>query len=135
MTGTDTFEAVFDPDGRITGDLPPDRETHEQLVRAVLAWSDAAVLDADGFEQVGLLLSGAGHVVADDVRRYASRLGEDDGKRLFAEIVLGEAAGRLPRPSSTLRGVQNKARLLRSLYERLDRLIETAPEPSETPSA
>ncbi|MGW1043692.1 restriction endonuclease [Streptomyces sp. NPDC002547] len=130
-----TFEVVFDPEGRITGDLPPDRETHERLVRTVLAWSDAAHLDADGYEQVGLLLSGAGHVVADDVRRYAARLGDDDGKRLFAEIVLGEAAGRLPGPSSTLHGVQNKARLLRALYERLDRLIEAVPEPVETPSA
>ncbi|WP_438297810.1 restriction endonuclease [Streptomyces sp. HUAS TT7] len=130
---TDTFEVVFDPDGRITGELPPDRETHEQLVRTVLAWSD--LLDADGYEQVGLLLSGAGQVVADDVRRYAARLGDDDGKRLFAEIVLGEAAGRLPRRSSTLRSVQNKARLIRALYERLDRLVEAAPEPVETPSA
>ncbi|MFB6608655.1 restriction endonuclease [Streptomyces noursei] len=131
----DTFDVVFDPEGRIAGELPPDRETHERLVRTVLAWSDAAVLDADGYKQVGLLLSGAGHVVADDVRRYAALLADDDGKRLFAEIVLGEAAGRLSLPSLTLRGVQNKARLLRALYERRDRLVEAAPEPVDTPSA
>ncbi|MFB7649440.1 restriction endonuclease [Streptomyces sp. NPDC056084] len=123
---TDTYEVLLDPSGQ-TGN-PLDRETHEQLVRTVLAWSDSAVLDSDGYQQVGLLLSGAGHVVADDVRQYAARLGDDDGKRVFAEIVLSEAASRLPGPSSTLRGVQNKARLLRALYERLDRLVEATPE-------
>ncbi|MER0442987.1 restriction endonuclease [Streptomyces sp. Edi4] len=126
---TDTFDVLLDSSGQI-GKLPLDRETHEQLVRTVLAWSDAAVLDAGGYEQVGLLLSGAAHVVADDVRQYAARLSDDDGKRLFAEIVLSEAADRLPGPSSTLRSVQNKARLLRALYERLDRLVEATPEPA-----
>jgi hypothetical protein len=41
------------------------------------------------------------------VREYASRLPDDNGQRLLAEIVLGEADGRLPHISAT-------SRLLRS---------------------
>lgn len=113
---------LYDPEGRIDGQMPLDRATHERVVRAVLAWSDPAALRPDDYEQVGLLLTGAGHAVAADVRGHASRLPDDDGRRLFAEIVLGEADGRLSQRSRNLHGVKNKARLLRALYERLDRL-------------
>ncbi|WUW92550.1 restriction endonuclease [Streptomyces sp. NBC_01451] len=117
---------LYDPEGRIDGELPLDRETHERVVRAVLTWSDPAALRPDDYEQVGLLLAGAAHAVAADVRACAGRLPGDDGRRLLAEIVLGEADGRLSQRSRNLHGVKNKARLLRALYERLDRLQDAA---------
>ncbi|WP_332836360.1 restriction endonuclease [Streptomyces odonnellii] len=120
---------LYDPEGRIDGELPLDRATHERAVRAVLAWSDPTALRSDDYEQVGLLLAGAAHAVAADVRACAGRLPDDDGRRLFAEIMLGEAAGRLPQRSRNLREVKNKARLLRALYERLDRLQDAVPAP------
>jgi hypothetical protein len=58
-----------------------------------------------------------------------------DGRRLLAELVLDEAGGRLSQPSQTLPRVQNKARLLRALYGRLDRLQDPAHGPEEATSA
>lgn len=123
---SDRHTVLYDPEGR-TDELPLDRATHERVARAVLAWSDPVALRPDDYEQVGLLLAGAAHAVAADVRGHAGRLPSDDGRRLFAEIVLGEADGRLSQRSRNLHGVQNKARLLRALYERLDRLQDAAP--------
>lgn len=125
---------LYDPEGRIDAELPLDRTTHERVVRAVLAWSDPGALQPDDYDQVGLLLTGAGHAVAADVREYASRLPDDDGRRLFAEIVLGEADGRVSQRSPNLHGVKNKARLLRALYERLDRLQDAVTAPTITAS-
>jgi hypothetical protein len=59
--------------------------------------------------------------------RVRGRLPDDDGRRLFAEIVLGEAGSRLSQRSRNLHGVRNKARLLRALYGRLDRLQDAVP--------
>jgi hypothetical protein len=123
---SDRHTVLYDPEGR-TDELPLDRATHERVARAVLAWADPGALQPDDYEQVGLLLAGAAHAVAADVREYAGRLSADDGRRLFAEIVLGEADGRLSQRSRNLHGVKNKARLLRALYERLDRLQDAAP--------
>lgn len=53
---------------------------------------------------------------------------------LFAEIVLGEADGRVSQRSPNLHGVKNKARLLRALYERLDRLQDAVTAPTITAS-
>ncbi|MEV0097344.1 restriction endonuclease [Streptomyces sp. NPDC050738] len=129
------YAVLHDPDGRIVDvDAPLDRVTHERLFRAVLTWSDPKALTPDDYEQVGLLLAGAAHVVAGDVRAYAERLPDDDGRRLLAEIVLGEAGGRIAQPSRTLRRVQNKARLLQALYERLDRLGDCVPITGATTS-
>ncbi|MFD3932644.1 restriction endonuclease [Streptomyces sp. NPDC058614] len=126
------YTVLYDPEGRIDAKLPLDRVTHERVARAVLAWSDPMALQPDDYEQVGLLLAGAAHAVAADVREYAGMLPGGDGRRLFAEIVLGEADGRLPQPSRNLHGVQNKARLLRALYERLDRLQDAVPAVAAT---
>ncbi|WP_433917492.1 hypothetical protein OIE50_01400 [Streptomyces canus] len=57
---------------RIDAELPLDRTTHERVVRAVLAWSDPGALRPDDIEQVGLLLAGAAHAVADDIRALAA---------------------------------------------------------------
>ncbi|WP_329446317.1 restriction endonuclease [Streptomyces canus] len=101
----------YDPEGRIDTQLPFDRVTRERVVRAVLAWSDP----------------GAWRPVAADVRACTGHLPDDDGWRLLAEIVLGEADSRLPLRSRNLRRVKNKARMLRAIYERLDRLQDAAP--------
>lgn len=54
--------------------------------------------------------------------------GELAGDPARAEIVLREATGRLSRPVlGTARRAQNRARLVRPLYIRLDRLTEPAP--------
>lgn len=101
----------------------------------MLAWSDPDVLRPDDYEQVGLLLAGAARAVADDVRALAGRLPEDDGRRLFAEFVVGQADDCLARPSRTLLRGRDRARTLRALYERLDRLQGTAPGAEATTTA
>jgi hypothetical protein len=93
------------------------------------------VLQSDDYEQVGLLLAGAAHAVAAHVREHASRLPDDDGRRLFAEIVAGEAESRLSQRSRNLHRVQSKARMMRALHERLDRLQSAAPAEEATTAA
>ncbi|MFL4910918.1 restriction endonuclease [Streptomyces sp. MMS24-I2-30] len=121
MNGPNGYTVLYDPEGRIEAQLPPDRTTHERVLRAVLAWTDPQALPPDDYEQIGLLLTGAARAIADDVRERAGTLPETDGRRLFAETVLAETAT-LAKPSRDLKGVQSKARLLRALYGRLDRL-------------
>uniref|UniRef100_UPI002F912F73 restriction endonuclease n=1 Tax=Streptomyces sp. NBC_01562 TaxID=2975879 RepID=UPI002F912F73 len=129
------YTVLYDPEGRIDAQLPLDRTTHERVARAVLAWSDPEALRPDDFEQVGLLLAGAARAVADDVRALAVRLPEDDGRRLFAEFVVGQADDCLACPSRNLLRVRDRARTLRALYERLDRLQGTAPAAEATTTA
>lgn len=51
-----------------------------------------------------------------------------DGRGALAEVVLREADRRLSvPPTGTARCVQNRARLVRALYTRLDRLAEPLP--------
>ncbi|GHA72023.1 hypothetical protein GCM10010372_83680 [Streptomyces tauricus] len=115
--------------------MPLDRTTHERVVRAVLAWSDPDMLRPDDCEQVGLLLAGASRAVADDVRALAVRLPEDDGRRLFAEFVMGQTDDCLARASRNLLRIRDRARTLRALYERLDRLQDAAPAAAATTTA
>ncbi|MDN3262889.1 restriction endonuclease [Streptomyces sp. CSDS2] len=122
-----SHHVLYDPEGRLTAELPPDRTVHEQVVRTALAWSSPLVVPADDVARIGRLLAGAARVVADEVRVHAERLPEDDGRRLFAELILQEADGSLSQPCTSLKGVQNRARLIRALYERLDRLRAAAP--------
>ncbi|MFD7015277.1 DUF6415 family natural product biosynthesis protein [Streptomyces sp. NPDC059928] len=113
---------LHDPDCLVTAGLPTDCGAHERLLRAVLSWTDPAALPPDDYEQVGLLLTGAGHFVADDVRQRADKLPADDPRRT-QRIVLGEADRRLTEPGrNTLDGVKRRARMLQSLYQPLDRL-------------
>ncbi|MFF4756365.1 hypothetical protein ACWD5R_39525 [Streptomyces sp. NPDC002514] len=84
-------------------------------------------------EQIGLLLTGAARAIANDVRQRAGTLPETDGRRLFAETVLAETAT-LAKPSRDLEGVQSKARLLRALYGRLDRLQHALPTTEAAPT-
>lgn len=119
-----TYTVLHDPEGRIEGTLPLDRETHQCLAKAVLAWPGDPALETADYQQIALLLAGAAHAVAVDVRRAAVRLPEDHQARALADLVLEEVE-RLPVGlEGTVHCVQGRARLVRSLYERLDRLTE-----------
>jgi hypothetical protein len=108
--------------GLVDAELPLDRAPYEALVTAVLAWQDTNLSPRD-YEQIALQLTGHARVVAADVQRHAAALPKNDGRGALAEAILREAAGRLSQPiQGTARCVQNRARLVRALYERLDRL-------------
>jgi hypothetical protein len=125
MTG---YSTAYDPVHRIEAELPLDRLSHTRLVRAALSWTDPTALPPDDYEQIALLLAGASHAVAADVRHRMDRLAPDDSRRALTETVLNQVDRRMTQsPRNTLRGVQHRARLLRDLYERLDRLRDTAP--------
>ncbi|MFF3159606.1 DUF6415 family natural product biosynthesis protein [Streptomyces sp. NPDC057910] len=120
---TSSHTVLYDPDGLIEADLPLDREPYESLVKAVLAWTDEATLAERDYEQIALQLTGHARAVASDVRRRADQLPKSSGPRALADVVLREAEGRLSAPiEGTVHCVQNRARLVRALYERLDRL-------------
>jgi hypothetical protein len=126
---TSTHTVLYDPDGLIEAELPLDREPYECLVKAVLAWAGEDTLTTRDYEQIALQLTGHARAIASDVRRRANQLPKSSGRRALADVVLRETEGRL---SATIEGtvhcVQNRARLVRALYERLDRL-EAAPAP------
>ncbi|MEV5516274.1 DUF6415 family natural product biosynthesis protein [Streptomyces flaveolus] len=124
---TSTHTVLYDPDGLIETGLPLDREPYECLVKAVLAWTGEDTLTARDLEQIALQLTGHARAAAADVRRRADRLPKDSGPNALADVVLREAEGRLSVPiEGTVRCVQNRARLVRALYERLDRLDAAA---------
>ncbi|MFE9404054.1 DUF6415 family natural product biosynthesis protein [Streptomyces sp. NPDC006530] len=114
----------------IEAELPLDREPYECLVKAVLAWTGEDTLAECDYEQICLQLTGHACAVASGVRRRADQLPKNSGPRALADVVLREAKGRLSATAEgTVRCVQNRARLVRSLYERLDRLeAALAPE-------
>jgi hypothetical protein len=120
---TSAHTILWDLDGLIEAQLPPDRVPYECLVKAVLVWTSPDTLPERDYEQIALQLTGHARAVAADVRRRAEQLPADSGRRALADVVLLEAEVRL---SATLEGavrcVQDRARLVRALYERLDRL-------------
>ncbi|MFJ9412481.1 DUF6415 family natural product biosynthesis protein [Streptomyces sp. NPDC101393] len=127
-----THTVLHDPEGRIEATLPLDRGPHECLLKAVLTWTGDPDLPPADYAQIALQLTGAARAVADDVRRATAQLPADHGARALAEVVVGEAERRLSvRLEGTLRCAQNRARLVRALYERLDRLAEVAPTPRQ----
>ncbi|AYV32811.1 hypothetical protein EES41_39255 (plasmid) [Streptomyces sp. ADI95-16] len=119
--------ALYDPEGHLNGELPLDRAFHERVVKAVLGWpADPGLCPAD-LEQITLQLTGAAHVVADDVRHAAGQLTGGHTARILAAAVLAEAQHRLAAdPQGTVRCAQGHARLVRTLYEHLDHLTEAA---------
>ncbi|MGI5360010.1 restriction endonuclease [Streptomyces sp. CA-252508] len=126
-----TTTVLYDPDGHIEAELPLDRTTHQCLIKAVLAWKGDPSLQAADYHQIALQLTGAARSVATDVRRAAGRLPERRAARALAEYVLDDADLRLTAPlEGTARCAQDRARIVRSLYERLDRLTELAPAPA-----
>ncbi|MYU23495.1 restriction endonuclease [Streptomyces sp. SID8352] len=117
------------PEGRLEAELPLDRELHKGLVKAVLGWTGDPGLPPADLKQLTLLLTGAARAVAADVRRAADPLPEDHAPRALADVVLEEADRRLSVPAEgTARCTQRHARLVRALYERLDRLVSVAPQ-------
>ncbi|UFQ19629.1 MULTISPECIES: DUF6415 family natural product biosynthesis protein [Streptomyces] len=103
---------------------PLEREPYMSLVQAVLAWSvpETAPRPRD-CEQIALLLAAHARALADDLRHRCTRLPKSGSLRTLPEIVLGEAERRLSTGHrATVAGVQNLARLVRALYERLDHL-------------
>jgi hypothetical protein len=125
MTGRGTVP--YDPAGTTEAGLPFDRAPYEALVTAVLAWKTPDLARCD-YEQIALQLTGHARAVAVDVQRRAARLAHHNGRRALAEVVLGEAERRLRVVAQgTAACVQDRAQLVRALYERLDRLTETSP--------
>ncbi|MGV9884798.1 DUF6415 family natural product biosynthesis protein [Streptomyces sp. NPDC003006] len=122
-----THVVLYDPQGLIEAELPLDRAPHEALITTVLAWKNPDLEPRD-YEQIALQLTGHARAVAADVRRHAAALPKSDDRGALAEVVLREADGRLSAPlEGTARCAQNRARLVRALYTRLDRLTEHAP--------
>ncbi|MBM7054108.1 restriction endonuclease [Streptomyces durocortorensis] len=131
---TSTHLVLHDPEGHLEADLPLDRAPHECLIKAVFGWTGDPGLAPADLQQIALLLTGAARAVAGDVRRAADLLPDEHAARALADVVLDEADRRLAvRVEGTVRCVQGRARLVRALYERLDRLVGAAPEPVSTP--
>lgn len=71
--------------------------------------------------------------MAGDVRHAADLLPDEHAARALADVVLAEADRRLSvSVEGTVRCVQGRARLVRALYERLDRLVSAARKPVST---
>jgi len=115
--------------GPIEAELPLDRAPYAALVTAVLAWKTPSLEPRD-YEQIALQLTWHARAVAADVRSHTAALPKNDGRGALAEVILREADRRLSAPlEGTARCAQNRARLVRALYTRLDHL--TAPLPVE----
>ncbi|MBV1957452.1 MULTISPECIES: hypothetical protein [Streptomyces] len=119
---SDSYVVLHDPKGLIEAGLPLDRAPYEELVTVVVAWKDPGLAPCD-YEQIALQLTGHARAVASDVRRQADRLPKGTGPRALAEFVLQETDRCLTTPlRGTARCAQDRARAVRALYERLDRL-------------
>lgn len=130
-----TRTVLYDPDGTIEAQLPLDREPHLWLVKAVLAWTDTADLRESDLAQIALQLTGHAQIVAADLRCRAADLPEDSKRRVLVDVVLAEADRRLSMSAQgTVACCQNRARLVRALYERLTRLESMAAEPAAAPA-
>ncbi|TVL88504.1 restriction endonuclease [Streptomyces sp. SAJ15] len=120
---------LHDPEGRLEGELPLDRAPHECLAKAVLGWTGDPGLQPADLQQIALQLTGAARAAARDVRRAADLLPNEHAARALADVVLKETDHRLSVGlEGTVRSVQGRARLVRALYERLDRLAGVAPQ-------
>ncbi|GAA0544373.1 MULTISPECIES: hypothetical protein [Streptomyces] len=135
---TSNHMVLHDPQGRIEAELPLDRETHQRLVAAVLGWNGDPGMHERDYQQIALQLNAAAHAVAGDVRRAANHLAADHPARVLAEHILEESNRRLSRAlQGTVPCVQDRARLCRALYGRLDRLTDKidGPDRVRTPDA
>ncbi|MEU6285009.1 restriction endonuclease [Streptomyces sp. NPDC047028] len=117
------YTVLYDPDGLLGAELPLDRAPHLALVKEVLSWEDMANVARDDCLQIALQLTAHGRAVADDVRQLSRDRALPGEARELAEVVLREADRRLSSPRvGTVHCVQQRARMVRALYERLDRL-------------
>ncbi|MGA4946972.1 MULTISPECIES: restriction endonuclease [Streptomyces] len=116
---------LHDPHGLIEAQLPLDRAPYEALVTTALARTNPTLSVRD-YEQITLQPTGHARAPAADIARHAAALPKHDGRGALADVILRETNRRLSIPAAgTARCVQNRARLVRALYARLDRL--TAP--------
>ncbi|MEV0125871.1 restriction endonuclease [Streptomyces sp. NPDC050703] len=108
--------------------LPLDRELYLSLAPAVLSLSaHETSLQPRDYERLARQLAAQARVLAENLRRLCIQLPEDSMTRDLSEILLGETERRLSAPPrATMARVQNLARLVRALYERLDCLHRTA---------
>ncbi len=121
------------PPGLTEAELPLDRAPYEALFTTVLAWTDPDLEPRD-HEQIALQLTGHARAVAADVRRHAAALPRNDGRGSLAEVVLRGADGGLSTSlKRTARCAQNRARLVRALYTRLDRHAGLVPQAVTSP--
>ncbi|MEU0523090.1 DUF6415 family natural product biosynthesis protein [Streptomyces niveus] len=121
------MDSPFPPPTAASPAASPHRAPYEALVTAVLAWKNPDLEPRD-YEQIALQLTGHARAVAAGVRDYAAALPKSDGRGALAEVVLREARSRLSAPlEGTARCARNRARLVRALYMRLDRLTEPLP--------
>ncbi|MFF3335730.1 restriction endonuclease [Streptomyces sp. NPDC002888] len=128
-----THTVLYDPQGLIEAELPLDRAPYEALVTAVLAWTTPGLASRD-YTQIALQLTGHARAVAADVQCHVQLLPADNGRRALADVVLGDAGRLLSAPiEGTAACVQDRARLVRALYERLDRLTQSEPTGSAAP--
>ncbi|MGW7574707.1 DUF6415 family natural product biosynthesis protein [Streptomyces sp. NPDC054765] len=119
---TTSHSVLYSPPGLLDEHMPLDREANLALAHAVLATPPEALEPRD-WEQIVLQLTGHAQAVADDVRRHCQGLPRDSSMRPLTEIVLAEAGRRLStQPKDTVACAKNRARLVRALYERLDRI-------------
>ncbi|MEU0235805.1 MULTISPECIES: hypothetical protein [unclassified Streptomyces] len=94
---TSTHTVLRGLDGPIGAGLPLDREPHECLVTAVLAWTAQNTLAARDLEQIALRPTRHARPVASEVRCRADRLPNDSRPRALADAGLREAGfGRTP---------------------------------------
>lgn len=119
-----------DPEGRIEGRLSQHRAPYQALVAAVLGWTRPTLAPRD-YEQIALVLTAHARAVAADIHHRAMQLPEDDGQRALATVVLADTAWQLSIPiAGTARCAHDRARLVRELYERLDRLTQSPAAPA-----
>ncbi|MFJ9344515.1 restriction endonuclease [Streptomyces sp. NPDC101733] len=124
-THTHTHTLDHGTEGPLGAEIPFDRGPHEALVSAVLAWNLPCLEDRD-YEQIALQMTGHARIVAAVVRRHAVRLRDDDGRRALAEVILDDAERMFAEPlEATAVCARARARMVRSLYARLDRLTLT----------
>lgn len=94
---TSTHTVLYDPDGRIEAELPPDRAPYESLIKAVHAWTGQDTLTARDLEQIALQITGHARAVASDVRRRADQLPKSNEPKALADVILREAEDQLPK--------------------------------------
>ncbi|WP_086708919.1 DUF6415 family natural product biosynthesis protein [Streptomyces antimycoticus] len=118
-----SYSELHDPQGLLGAQLPLDREPHMALVKAVLAWTDAAKVPNGDCEQIALQLTGHSRAVLEDLRARCKGLPETARVRALTEEVIEETDRQLSAPwLGTVHCVKQRARIVRALYERLDRL-------------
>ncbi|MFK0297213.1 restriction endonuclease [Streptomyces sp. NPDC090442] len=127
---------VYDPDRFLDAGVPLDRAAHLRLAREVIAAGvgGAPRLTPEDYQQAALQLTGHAQLVAREVRAACEYFASYADARVLAELVLDEAERRMVLPlRGTMQCATMRARLVRSLYERLDRLQSAAAAPLAAP--